>query len=116
MRKREDVSRYRLGIDAGGTFTDGVAHDVETGELTCMKVSTMPTDQSDGTVDLLERFPVPADDIVAFNHDATVGAVHEALDIWSPYRVASYDCEPSLAERASRITHDKPDTDKGRKT
>ena len=27
------MSRYRLGINGGGTFTDGVAHDLKTGDL-----------------------------------------------------------------------------------
>lgn len=67
------MSRYRLGIDVGGTFTDGVAHDLETGELIRMKVSTTPVDQSDGTVDLLQRFPFSAGDVAAFHHGATVG-------------------------------------------
>jgi acyl-CoA reductase-like NAD-dependent aldehyde dehydrogenase len=32
-RKEIAVSRYRLGINGGGTFTDGVAHDLKTGDL-----------------------------------------------------------------------------------
>jgi N-methylhydantoinase A len=62
-----------LGVDVGGTFTDGVAHDVETGELIRMKVSTTPEDQSNGTVNLLEQFPFAPTEVAAFNHGATVG-------------------------------------------
>jgi N-methylhydantoinase A len=67
------MSRYRLGVDVGGTFTDGVAHDIDTGRLIRMKVSTTPEDQANGTVTLLERFPFDPGQVAAFNHGATVG-------------------------------------------
>ena len=67
------MSRYRLGVDVGGTFTDGVAHDLDTGQLIRMKVSTTPEDQANGTVTLLERFPFAPDQVASFNHGATVG-------------------------------------------
>lgn len=67
------MSRYRLGVDVGGTFTDGVAHDMDTGELIRMKVSTTPEDQSTGTVNLLEQFDFAPAELAAFNHGATVG-------------------------------------------
>ena len=67
------MSRYRLGVDVGGTFTDGVAHDLDTGQLIRMKVSTTPEDQANGTVTLLEQFPFAPDQVASFNHGATVG-------------------------------------------
>jgi N-methylhydantoinase A len=67
------VGKFVLGIDVGGTFTDGVALNVETGELMRAKVSTTPDDQSEGTVTLFREFGIGADDVAAFHHGATVG-------------------------------------------
>lgn len=67
------MARYRVGVDVGGTFTDGVAHDLESGKLIRVKVPTTPDDQSRGSIDLLGQFDFPASEIAAFNHGATVG-------------------------------------------
>ena len=40
------MSRYRIGIDIGGTFTDHVLHDEETGRTLNIKVPTTPSDLS----------------------------------------------------------------------
>ena len=40
------AGRYRIGVDIGGTFTDFVMQDVETGRLTNEKVLTTPADPS----------------------------------------------------------------------
>ena len=42
------VKRLRVGIDTGGTFTDVVAYDEVTGELTVTKTPTTPADPSAG--------------------------------------------------------------------
>jgi N-methylhydantoinase A len=42
------MSAYRLGIDIGGTFTDGVVIDEKTGEMSIEKVLTTPADPSEG--------------------------------------------------------------------
>ncbi|GGJ60488.1 hydantoinase/oxoprolinase family protein [Streptomyces brasiliensis] len=67
------MRRFRLGVDVGGTFTDGVALDLDTGELLRTKVSTTPEDQSTGVVNLLRTFDLDPADIVGFHHGATVG-------------------------------------------
>ncbi len=41
------MSRYKLAIDIGGTFTDGVMHDAETGMIWLEKSLTTPTDPGD---------------------------------------------------------------------
>jgi N-methylhydantoinase A len=46
---------FRLGIDVGGTFTDAVLIDEDTGALTIDKVSTTPADLSEGVDASFER-------------------------------------------------------------
>ena len=43
--------RYRLGCDIGGTFTDFVLLDDETGEISIAKCLTTPKDPSDAVVE-----------------------------------------------------------------
>ena len=38
------MSRYKIAIDIGGTFTDGVMHDAETGAIWLEKSLTTPAD------------------------------------------------------------------------
>src|ERR1022692_5229218 len=40
------VSKLRLGVDTGGTFTDAVILDEESGDFTIDKVSSTPSDPS----------------------------------------------------------------------
>jgi N-methylhydantoinase A len=47
--------RYRLGIDVGGTFTDGILINEETGETRIAKVSSTPKDPSVGFLAAVER-------------------------------------------------------------
>jgi N-methylhydantoinase A len=47
----DDVGRYRLGIDIGGTFTDFSLLDEATGELFGFKSPTVPGDPGRGVVD-----------------------------------------------------------------
>lgn len=42
------MSRYRVSMDIGGTFTDVVAYDEETGEYAAGKSSTTPCDLTEG--------------------------------------------------------------------
>ena len=47
----DDVGRYRLGIDIGGTFTDFSLLDEATGELSGFKSPTVPGDPGRGVLD-----------------------------------------------------------------
>jgi len=47
----DDVGRYRLGIDIGGTFTDFSLLDEATGELASFKSPTVPGDPGRGVLD-----------------------------------------------------------------
>lgn len=64
----------RVGVDVGGTFTDGVAFDEGTGEITRTKVLTTAHDQSEGTLAAVTRLAggVPGN-VTSFHHGYTVG-------------------------------------------
>ena len=49
------MSSYRLGIDIGGTFTDGALVDEATGEILIVKVPTTPVDPATGFMAAVER-------------------------------------------------------------
>lgn len=49
------MSSYRLGVDIGGTFTDGALVDEATGAMTIIKVSTTPGNPADGFMEAVER-------------------------------------------------------------
>jgi N-methylhydantoinase A len=63
---------YRLGTDVGGTFTDGVLLDESTGEIKVSKVSSTPKNPAVGTVQSMERFGVPLQDVTFLVHGTTV--------------------------------------------
>ncbi len=71
--------RLRIGIDTGGTFTDVVAFDEETGELVTTKTSSTPGNPADGFLagidKVLAQLDLPAangDAITAVSHGTTV--------------------------------------------
>ena len=73
MRSRR---RYRVGIDIGGTFTDLVLIDDETGERAVGKTLTTPDDPSqaveDGLLELLEREDVEGGQLGTIVHGTTL--------------------------------------------
>jgi N-methylhydantoinase A len=71
----EGKSRYRLGVDVGGTHTDLVLLDAETGELMVEKVSSTPRNPALGVLDGVTRFiarGVPPAEIGFFAHGTTI--------------------------------------------
>ena len=46
---------WMVGIDTGGTFTDLIAFEIDSGELRVAKVSSDPTDPSNAVMDALEE-------------------------------------------------------------
>src|SRR5262245_44954201 len=68
-------SRYRLGVDVGGTHTDLVLLDAESGELMVEKVSSTPKNPALGVLDGVARFiarGVSPGDIGFFAHGTTI--------------------------------------------
>lgn len=69
------TARYRLGVDVGGTHTDLVLLDTETGALLVEKVSSTPKNPALGVLNGVGRFikrGVRAEDIGFFGHGTTI--------------------------------------------
>jgi N-methylhydantoinase A len=68
--------RLRLGLDVGGTFTDIVATDLDTGAAWARKIASTPDDPSrailDGAAELLVEAGATGSDVVFFGHGTTV--------------------------------------------
>jgi N-methylhydantoinase A len=68
-------TRYRLGVDVGGTHTDLVLLDTATGELAVEKVSSTPKNPALGVLDGVARFVakgIAASEIEFFAHGTTI--------------------------------------------
>ena len=63
---------YRLSTDVGGTFTDGVVLDEDTGKIRVSKVSSTPKDPAIGTIQCMEKFEIPLDEVSFLVHGTTV--------------------------------------------
>ncbi len=68
--------RLRIGVDTGGTFTDIVAVDQESGRIVTTKVPSTPDDPAvalrHGVAALRERFALPAQSVEVVAHGTTV--------------------------------------------
>src|SRR5574338_453710 len=66
----------RIGIDTGGTFTDVVAVDEDTGELAATKTPSTPHDPAVGFMTgvhkVLDRLGLGGDAVSAVSHGTTV--------------------------------------------
>ncbi|MFQ5950667.1 MAG: hydantoinase/oxoprolinase family protein [Candidatus Geothermarchaeales archaeon] len=72
------MARYRLGIDVGGTFTDLLVLDEESGLLRKVKVSSTPLDPSDAVelcvIRFLDERSVRSEEVASVVHATTVAA------------------------------------------
>jgi N-methylhydantoinase A len=77
------VRRIRVGVDTGGTFTDVVAFDEDTGELAATKTPSTPADPADGFMDgvakALATLGVGPEDVTSVCHGTTV-ATNQLLE------------------------------------
>ena len=64
--------KWIVGTDVGGTFTDIIGINTETGEQRIGKVSTTPPTYYEGILNGLKRAGISGDEAGAFRHGATV--------------------------------------------
>jgi N-methylhydantoinase A len=64
---------YHVGVDVGGTFTDSIAINSETGEVNLSKVPTTPDNQAVGFLDGLRGVKIDLREISWLVHGTTVG-------------------------------------------
>ena len=73
---RAQRRRIRIGVDTGGTFTDVVAVDEDSGELATTKTPSTPGNPADGFIAGLEKIlsvlGADGQDITAVSHGTTV--------------------------------------------
>ncbi len=67
------MSKWRVGIDVGGTFTDGMAVNEETGEIRNAKVLSTPEAPAGAVLEALWQLNIPVSDVSAIHHGFTVG-------------------------------------------
>src|SRR5919107_5832288 len=83
----ESNRRIRIGIDTGGTFTDVVAFDEDSGELVTTKTPSTPADPADGFMAGIDKvlglLGLPAgaarDQVSSVSHGTTV-ATNQLLE------------------------------------
>jgi N-methylhydantoinase A len=75
--------RVRIGIDTGGTFTDVVAVDEESGQTTTTKTPSTPADPAEGFLNgvrkVLDLMGLSGDAVTAVSHGTTV-ATNQLLE------------------------------------
>ena len=75
--KELNIKRFRIGVDIGGTFTDGTLVDSSTGHVTTSKVLSTPTDPASGFISAVNKLlavnnEVDPDEIEHVVHATTV--------------------------------------------
>jgi predicted NBD/HSP70 family sugar kinase len=93
--------RYRVGLDIGGTFTDFVLLDQETGEIRLHKCLTTPDDPATGALDglgqLLSAAWLAMADVDALVHGTTLGERQGAHSAKEKKRGCCHEARMGLA-------------------
>jgi N-methylhydantoinase A len=66
------VRNLRVAVDIGGTFTDLVAYDEDTQELTTVKTPSTPPGFIDGVMNALAKAGVQPGEMTSFRHGSTI--------------------------------------------
>ena len=68
----EPRGRFLVGIDTGGTFTDLVAFDVDSGTLSTSKTPSMPSQPGRALLDAVQAADLAMPDIAGLVHGTTI--------------------------------------------
>ena len=66
------MTRHIVAVDIGGTFSDLVSLDTETGEIRNAKVSSTPPTFIDGVINALDKVGIEPGDMAVFKHGSTI--------------------------------------------
>lgn len=66
------MSRHIVAVDIGGTFSDLVSLDTETGAIRNAKVSSTPPTFIDGVINALDKVGIDPADMAVFKHGSTI--------------------------------------------
>jgi N-methylhydantoinase A len=101
------MSRYIVAVDIGGTFSDLVCLDRETGEIRNAKVPSTPPTFIDGVIGALDKAEVPPPDVVVFKHGSTIAtnAIIQRTGAKTALLTTEGFRDVLLAGRADRTDH-----------
>jgi N-methylhydantoinase A len=101
------LSRYIVAVDIGGTFSDLVSLDMETGDITTAKVPSTPPTFIDGVINALEKVKVPSPEVVVFKHGSTIAtnAIIQRKGARTALMTTEGFRDVLLAGRADRTDH-----------
>ena len=66
------MRKLRVAVDIGGTFTDLVAYDEDTHELTSVKTPSTPPGFIDGVMSALAKAGIEPGEVTGFKHGSTI--------------------------------------------
>jgi N-methylhydantoinase A len=66
------MGKHIVSVDIGGTFTDLIAYDVDSGALRTFKSPSTPPTFIDGVMTALDKSGLQADEIAVFKHGSTI--------------------------------------------
>ena len=119
------MTKFRLGVDVGGTFTDFVLYNQDSGETRITKVPTTPANPANGVLNGIAKLGVDLADVESLEHGTTVATntlierngaktaflttegFRDTLEIRRANRKELYDAQwtppPALVPRRNRL-------------